>query len=119
MKHFLFFRSEVLRIERELEEARGRLTAIRQAKYKNRGDYSESDTDADQSGYESGYNRSYDQHHTSASPLHSMNQSLDHLQTSTHHINQIVNDRQNLVSPEKVNSTQSTLERKMKDSQYR
>ncbi|XP_073980591.1 talin_middle and talin-RS domain-containing protein rhea isoform X4 [Rhodnius prolixus] len=30
-------RSEVLRIERELEEARGRLTAIRQAKYKRRG----------------------------------------------------------------------------------
>lgn len=30
-------RSEVLRIERELEEARGRLSAIRQAKYKKKG----------------------------------------------------------------------------------
>ncbi|XP_028167568.1 talin-1 isoform X4 [Ostrinia furnacalis] len=37
-------RSEVLRIEKELEEARGRLTAIRQAKYKLRGD---TDTDTD------------------------------------------------------------------------
>ncbi|XP_034178669.2 talin_middle and talin-RS domain-containing protein rhea isoform X1 [Osmia lignaria lignaria] len=77
-------RSEVLRIERELEEARGRLTAIRQAKYKNRPDLATTDTEAEQSGYES-YSSS----------------------------------RQNLVSPEKVYSTQSTLERKMKDSQYR
>lgn len=38
-------RSEVLRIERELEEARGRLTAIRQAKYKNRIEASDSNTD--------------------------------------------------------------------------
>uniref|UniRef100_A0A146KWR6 Talin-1 n=3 Tax=Lygus hesperus TaxID=30085 RepID=A0A146KWR6_LYGHE len=36
-------RSEVLRIERELEEARGRLTAIRQAKYKKK-DGNESDS---------------------------------------------------------------------------
>lgn len=77
-------RSEVLRIERELEEARGRLTAIRQAKYKNRPDLAGTDTEAEQSGYDS---------YTSS--------------------------RQNLVSPEKVYSTQSTLERKMKDSQYR
>ncbi|XP_041983900.1 talin-1 isoform X3 [Aricia agestis] len=39
-------RSEVLRIEKELEEARGRLTAIRQAKYKLR-DTSGEDTDTD------------------------------------------------------------------------
>lgn len=39
-------RSEVLRIERQLEEARGKLTAIRQAKYKLRGvDTSGDDTD--------------------------------------------------------------------------
>lgn len=40
-------RSEVLRIERQLEEARGRLTAIRQAKYKLKegGDGSASDTE--------------------------------------------------------------------------
>ncbi|CAB0031459.1 unnamed protein product [Trichogramma brassicae] len=36
-------RSEVLRIEKELEEARGRLTAIRQAKYKNKNEQSEND----------------------------------------------------------------------------
>ncbi|XP_014254779.1 talin-1 isoform X2 [Cimex lectularius] len=36
-------RSEVLRIERELEEARGRLTAIRQAKYKKKGGDSDSE----------------------------------------------------------------------------
>lgn len=47
-------RSEVLRIERQLEEARGRLTAIRQAKYKMKGgDTSASDTEPD--GYGSGY----------------------------------------------------------------
>ncbi|XP_013176177.1 PREDICTED: talin-1 isoform X7 [Papilio xuthus] len=48
-------RSEVLRIEKELEEARGRLTAIRQAKYKLRaGDTSGDDTDTDlQMGYAS------------------------------------------------------------------
>ncbi|XP_050359192.1 talin-1 isoform X1 [Nymphalis io] len=45
-------RSEVLRIERELEEARGRLTAIRQAKYKLR-DTSGDDTDTDHPGYSS------------------------------------------------------------------
>ena len=47
-------RSEVLRIERQLEEARGRLTAIRQAKYKMKGgDTSASDTEPE--GYGSGY----------------------------------------------------------------
>lgn len=47
-------RSEVLRIERQLEEARGRLTAIRQAKYKMKGgDASASDGETD--GYGSGY----------------------------------------------------------------
>ncbi|KAL4712138.1 hypothetical protein ACJJTC_010999 [Scirpophaga incertulas] len=41
-------RSEVLRIEKELEEARGRLTAIRQAKYRLRAaDSSAEDTDTD------------------------------------------------------------------------
>ncbi|KZC14530.1 Talin-1 [Dufourea novaeangliae] len=46
-------RTEVLRIERELEEARGRLTAIRQAKYKNRPDLTDTDNEGEQSGYES------------------------------------------------------------------
>lgn len=50
----LHSRSEVLRIERQLEEARGRLTAIRQAKYKMKGgDASASDGETD--GYGSGY----------------------------------------------------------------
>ncbi|XP_026677336.1 talin-1 isoform X2 [Diaphorina citri] len=48
-------RSEVLRIERQLEEARGRLTAIRQAKYKLKGgDGSASDTEPEM--YEPTYN---------------------------------------------------------------
>lgn len=46
-------RSEVFRIERQLEEARGRLTAIRQAKYKLKGGESDGETDGYQSGYES------------------------------------------------------------------
>lgn len=47
-------RSDVLRFERQLEEARGRLAAIRQAKYKMKGgDTSASDTEPD--GYGSGY----------------------------------------------------------------
>lgn len=40
-------RSEVLRIEKELEEARNRLTAIRQAKYKVRGDGSVYEVESD------------------------------------------------------------------------
>jgi len=48
-------RSEVLRIERELEEARSRLTAIRQAKYKQKGENSPSD--GEQDGFDS-YNSS-------------------------------------------------------------
>lgn len=111
----------MLRIERELEEARGRLTAIRQAKYKNRGD-SDPDTDADQSGYEGQKyeTRGYDTHNNSSvSPSQTMNQALGNLQGASQHINQIINDRENLVSPEKVYSTQSTLERKMKEGQFR
>lgn len=46
-------RSEVLRIERELEEARGRLTAIRRAKYRGEGD-------SDAEGYNSGYESSFE-----------------------------------------------------------
>lgn len=118
-------RSEVLRIERELEEARGRLTAIRQAKYKNRPDLADGDGDAEQSGYESYTTRyetrAYEPPHTTHSPVQAMHHTLDQLQSATQHISHFVGggDRQNLVSPEKVHSTQSTLERKMKDAQYR
>ena len=45
--------SDVLRMERQLQEARDRLTAIRHAKYKKGGDTSASDTEPD--GYGSGY----------------------------------------------------------------
>ncbi|XP_014474910.1 PREDICTED: talin-1 isoform X3 [Dinoponera quadriceps] len=117
-------RSEVLRIERELEEARGRLTAIRQAKYKNRPDLAD-DGELDQSGYE-GYTTRYETRAYEPSHMHSpqtMHHTLDQLQTSAQHISHHqfaeIGDRQQLVSPEKVHSTQSTLERKMKDAQYR
>lgn len=53
------------------------------------------------------------------SPIQSMHQTLDSLQSSTQHIGHIANDRENLVSPEKVYSTQNTLEKRMKESQYR
>lgn len=119
-------RSEVLRIERELEEARGRLTAIRLAKYKNRPDLSDGDGDvsAEQSGYQS-YTTRYEtrayEPPSAPSPIQTMNHTLDQLQSTTQHISHQFagSDRQNLISPEKVHSTQSTLERKMKDSQYR
>lgn len=118
-------RSEVLRIERELEEARGRLTAIRLAKYKNRSDLADGDGDlsAEQSGYQS-YTTRYEtrayEPQSTPSPIQTMNHTLDQLQSTTQHIShQFGGDRQNLISPEKVHSTQSTLERKMKDSQYR
>ncbi|XP_026736418.1 talin-1 isoform X5 [Trichoplusia ni] len=53
-------RSEVLRIEKELEEARGRLTAIRQAKYKIKaGETSGEETDTD---VQLGYNSDASQH---------------------------------------------------------
>ncbi|KAL0113705.1 hypothetical protein PUN28_012676 [Cardiocondyla obscurior] len=116
-------RSEVLRIERELEEARGRLTAIRLAKYKNRPDLADGDGDVtvDQSGYQS-YTTRYEtrayEPQSRISPIQTMNHTLDQLQSTTQHISQQFTDQQNLVSPEKVYSTQNTLERKMKDSQY-
>ncbi|XP_029174483.1 talin-1 isoform X1 [Nylanderia fulva] len=117
-------RSEVLRIERELEEARGRLTAIRLAKYKNRSDLADGDGElsAEQSGYQS-YTTRYEtrayEPQSTPSPIQTMNHTLDQLQSTTQHISHQFGDRQNLISPEKVHSTQSTLERKMKDSQYR
>lgn len=117
-------RSEVLRIERELEEARGRLTAIRLAKYKNRPDLADGDGEvaSDQAGYQS-YTTRYEtrayEPPITTSPIQTMNHTLDQLQSTTQHISHQFTDQQNLVSPEKVHSTQSTLERKMKDSQYR
>ncbi|KAF5290986.1 hypothetical protein FQA39_LY14517 [Lamprigera yunnana] len=77
-------RSEVLRIERQLEEARGKLTAIRQAKYKLRGgDTSGDDTDG------------YDSHHYDSSTYgsKSVTQNTSYNDSYSH-----------LESPEKVNS---------------
>ncbi|CAH2056199.1 unnamed protein product, partial [Iphiclides podalirius] len=60
-------RSEVLRIEKELEEARGRLTAIRQAKYKLKaGDTSGDDTDTDV--HLAGYSSDASTHHRFKTP---------------------------------------------------
>ncbi|KAF7995722.1 hypothetical protein HCN44_006829 [Aphidius gifuensis] len=101
-------RSEVLRIEKELEEARGRLTAIRQAKYKNRNDSSDTENDNEQINYDN-------KNDTIKSPIHLMNNTLEQLKPTTQQISHIANDRDKLVSPEKVYSTQSTLERKMKN----
>jgi len=117
-------RSEVLRIERELEEARGRLTAIRLAKYKNRPDLADGDGDVSGGGDQSGYQSYTTRYETRAyepqtSPIQTMNHTLDQLQSTTQHISHQFADQQNLVSPEKVHSTQSTLERKMKNNQYR
>lgn len=50
-------RSDVLRIERELEEARSRLTAIRRAKY--RGEGGDSDVEGYMSGYDSSMETTY------------------------------------------------------------
>ena len=91
-------RSEVLRIEKELEEARGRLTAIRQAKYKNRSDISENDSEI----VEIDFNSSYP----------------DQTQDFSLNAQFIKNDKESLISPEKVNSTQSSLEKQKKDKEY-
>ncbi|XP_061940101.1 talin-1 isoform X4 [Apis cerana] len=101
-------RSEVLRIERELEEARGRLTAIRQAKYKNRPDLADTDAEPEQSGYES-YTTRYE---TRSYETQSQSYSMYQHHSTSHNISQLSMDRQTLVSPEKVYSTQSTLEKK-------
>lgn len=112
-------RSEVLRIEKELEEARGRLTAIRQAKYKNRNESSDTENDNEQNNYDN-YSSKHDNTNTNRndtikSPIHIMNNTLEQLKPTTQQISHIANDRDKLVSPEKVYSTQSTLERKMKN----
>ncbi|XP_066588503.1 talin-1 isoform X2 [Prorops nasuta] len=115
-------RSEVLRIERELEEARGRLTAIRQAKYKNRPE-TDTDTDAEQSGYES-YTTRYEtrayEHHPhlyhSHSPLQNMNQSLDHLQNSSQQINHIVTEKE--IITDNSPAQYSSIERKINQEDF-
>lgn len=109
-------RSEVLRIERQLEEARGRLTAIRQAKYKMKGgDTSASDTEPE--GYGSGYEsfttryetRSYE---NSLTPKRSGNASLVHVTDTSPNGNV-----QGLSSPEKLLSSITKVERAYNDIQ--
>lgn len=48
VNYFLNFRSEVFRIEKQLEEARNRLAAIHQAKYRIRKDESDQEYYSDQ-----------------------------------------------------------------------
>lgn len=112
-------RSEVLRIEKELEEARGRLTAIRQAKYRNRSDTSDVETDNDQTNYDS-LSRSDTRYNTTASPLNvqsSNSYSYDQSPNSTRNVNHVKNDGKYLISPEKVYSTQNTLELRRKEKE--
>ncbi|KAI5632790.1 i/LWEQ domain-containing protein [Phthorimaea operculella] len=94
-------RSEVLRIEKELEEARGRLTAIRQAKYKLRtGDTSGEDTDyagyySDASGPQTKFktpNSSFQ--NTTYSPnstysTHNTTQNTHNTTNLSHHVSQL------------------------------
>lgn len=61
-------------------------------------------------------NKSFEERQSSGKGF---NQALENLQSSNNQIGHIINDRENLVSPEKVHSTQSTLERRMKENQYR
>ncbi|KAG8222944.1 hypothetical protein J437_LFUL000239 [Ladona fulva] len=81
-------RSEVLRIERQLEEARGRLTAIRQAKYKLKGsgvsDGATSSDTENEGGYGSGY-ESFTRYETRSfdSSIQSSPGTLQHQQQSS------------------------------------
>lgn len=110
-------RSEVLRIERELEEARGRLTAIRQAKYRNRNECSDVDTNVE---------TNYNYIHTE-SKLKQGNEKPSHdstlsfcvsheLQSTPQNLLHILNEKENLISPGKVNSTQNDLEKLKNDA---
>ncbi|PSN52989.1 Talin-1 [Blattella germanica] len=93
--------SEILRIERELEEARGRLTAIRHAKYKQKGgDASASDTEPD--GYGSGYESFTTRYET---------RSYDSVPRKTANGNVQIN----LSSPEKLRSSITKVERAYND----
>ncbi|KAK7790683.1 hypothetical protein R5R35_008203 [Gryllus longicercus] len=113
-------RSEVLRIEKQLEEARSRLTAIRQAKYRKKGGTGgeTSPSDGDTDGYGSGYEsfttryetRSYDQ----STPIH-MQQQLQQQQdqqstntTITTSLNGVSSGP--VSSPEKLYSSLSKVE---------
>lgn len=76
-------RSEVLRIERELEEARGRLTAIRQAKYKLKEGGATSPSDGEGDSYES-YNNRYESHSLdTSSSLHPINSTMNTTRQTT------------------------------------
>ncbi|OXU28323.1 hypothetical protein TSAR_002155 [Trichomalopsis sarcophagae] len=112
-------RSEVLRIEKELEEARGRLTAIRQAKYRNRSDTSDVETDNDQTNYDS-LSRSDTRYNTTTSPLNAQSPNpyiLNQSPNSTGNVNHVKNDGKYLISPEKVYYTQNTLEMRRKEKE--
>lgn len=99
-------RSEVLRIEKELEEARGRLTAIRQAKYRNRAESSNTDNDDERSDcciLHQCENRS------------SITQSLPFL--TCHSDEQLHGFDSNLKRPGQVNSTQNLFGKSKEDDE--
>ncbi|XP_064075627.1 talin-1 isoform X3 [Vanessa tameamea] len=90
-------RSEVLRIERELEEARGRLTAIRQAKYKLR-DTSGDDTDPDHAGYSSDASPGPNRFKTPNSSFANTTYSPNSTYTSQHTTQNVTNSSQHVTN---------------------
>ncbi|XP_064292938.1 talin-1 isoform X2 [Plodia interpunctella] len=92
-------RSEVLRIEKELEEARGRLTAIRQAKYKLKTDASGDETD-DMMGYSSDAST----HHKFAKTPNSSYVNTTYSPNSTYTTQNATNTTQNLTQNSSYNA---------------
>lgn len=93
-------RSEVLRIERELEEARSRLTAIRRAKYRSDGD---SDAEGYMSGYDSSYETSGYRTNLNGSEIELRSNQAGHVshvtQESTAQVRQVIQQQQRSESP--------------------
>ncbi|CAH0550425.1 unnamed protein product [Brassicogethes aeneus] len=95
-------RSEVLRIERELEEARNKLYVIRQTKYKKGCDTSGDDTDGYASSVHDGDTR-YQQGYDSSQSYSYSTPTKQHYQDSHY---------SHLESPEKVNSLERTKQKR-------
>lgn len=108
-------RSEVLRIERELDEARGRLTAIRQAKYRNRNECSDIDSNAtvndNSHGADVGIRNENEQ--LSSHPEKTFNLSKPgEIKCASQDKIHFINVKENLISPGKVSSTQIELDKR-------
>lgn len=91
-------RSEVLKMEKQLEEARNKLTAIRQAKYRHKGMTDESDSDGPVQQYQQ------------SSPQHSGFQTIGAGSTTQPQHYHIANRSQNVTppSPSFLNASSST-----------